>query len=481
MRYPVSCGSSGFTLSDGTSGGFNDWSDNIVRTCKFCFASGSGWTSAIVGSVVDQNDNVIIQTQLNSDDKISALPVDEYVRAVLGDIVFENLANGDTVTFANIHGLYQSGSLRQWSESSGSGSQASVTMKWKATMGPAVRSDTVLTHNNGSFGSYWVVVNGVISTSTVTLTTYTEATTTADYGFETASYEGAEYAYLYTKTNKTAEYDASLTSEIRTNDTEEFVLTDLDGSIVGSLPWGLAVQDYTFRCVISATSAYVQFRFDGLNSGAEGLQFTIPLPALDISSNSWSEYLYSGQREYDIEQRRVARERGLVEGLAGSLASGATGAMLGGLREGQSEKSTLRSTRNSAVFAGLGAGAGVVGSALNYAVAGYYNDVLQSAEDMLRAKQIDSLITAGNACEWLYDGRPYQIRSLVPDTYSLERFDEDVALNGLKVSEPTASCDSLIRNASGPLAIENLVVRGNILVEAKRFIKQKLNDGVRLI
>jgi len=81
----------------------------------------------------------------------------------------------------------------------------------------------------------------------------------------------------------------------------------------------------------------------------------------------------------------------------------------------------------------------------------------------------------------LYYGRPYQIRSLVPDTYSLKRFDEDVTLNGLKVSEPTASCDSLIRNASGPLAIENLVVRGNIPVEAKRFIKQKLNDGVRLI
>ena len=486
-RYPVSASGSTIVFSDGSSIDYHNWGSNIVNSMAGFSGQGSGSVSLVTGDgFVYVDGTQVLQTPTwdgssLQNNILSAVSVDDYMRAVLGDAVFNSLANGDTVEFSNIYGLYSQGSIEQSYESQSAGGSVIVVNHWYARMSGSQATNTTLTYNNGSFGSFWVVVNGIISQSSVTLTTYTEATTTADYGFETGDKDGVTYAYLYTKTNKFGEYSAVLSSAIATSDTKEYIITDVDGSVVGSFPWGLTVSEYTFRCVVSATSAYVQFRFNGLNSSAEGLQFSIPLPPLDISSNSWSEYLYSGQRDFDVTQKRIVRERSLVEGLAGGLAMGAQGAMLGGLKEGSSWLPTARSIGNASLFGALGAGSAIAGSLVNYASAGYFNDKLQSATDLLQAKQIDSIITAGNGCDWLYYGRPYQIRSLVPDAYSLSRFETDVSLNGLSVSEPTVSCDAMIKSATGPLTIENLVVRGNIPVEAKQYLKQKFNDGVRLI
>ena len=472
------------TLTDSSTVSRDQWDGVALRTFRGLSESGSGYSNLMTGNVIVDGTTVLSSTGSNDNPGpfLSALSVDDYMRAILGEATFNNLSNGDTVVFSDIYGLYSSGGIDQNLNSVSLGSTVLYTWSWDARVNGGIPTNTTLTYNNGTFGSYWVVVNGVISTSSVTLTTTTPAPTTAEYGFiPSTSQSYVDYAYLYTKTDRFAEYESSLSSAIKTNDTETFVITDLDGSVIATLPWGLSVQEYTFRCVVSATSAYVQFRFNGLNSSVEGLQFSVPLPTLDITSNSWSEYNYSGQRDFDITQRKIARDRALTEGLTGSLSLGAQGAMLGGLKEGSSWLPTARSIGNASLFGALGASAGVAGSLANYMTSGYFNDKIQSATDLLQAGQIDSVITPGSGCDWLFYGRPYQIRSLVPDDYSLARFEADVALNGLSVSEPTASCDTLIRNATGPLTIENLVVRGNIPVEAKQYLKQKFNDGVRLI
>lgn len=472
-------------MSNGDNITQTQWANTPVRSCIWAY---SHYTRpslelnvTLKGVIQDSGGNVLLENAENTSNQITAMPIDEYIRGILGDTVFNTLANGDKIQFSNIYGLYSSGSVVQTFRSElVSNYRRDAFFDWVVTVGASVPVSSELVFNNGTFGSYWVVVDNPPQLSRVTLTTYSQATTTAEYGIEHKQYDGTDYAYLYTKTDRFAEYSASLSSEIATSDTEQFVITDLDGSIVASLPWGLKVRDYTFRCVISATSAYVQFRFDGLNSSAEGLQVSIPLPTLDITSNSWSDYLYSGQRDFDISQRKIARDRALVEGLGGALSQGATGAMLGGLRESAEWMPTTRSIGNASLFGVLGAGAGVAGSLINYASAGYFNDKVQNATDLLQAKQIDAIITPGGGCDWLYYGRPYQVRAIVPDEYSLERFENDVALNGLKVSEPVADCTSLIRG-TGPLTIENLIVGGNIPADAKQFIKQKLDKGVRLI
>ena len=458
------------------------WPNTIVNTMKGAFKQVGNFGELSATGTVKVDGSTVLTTTSDNPVILSAVSVDDYVRGILGEAVFNTLQNGDTVVFSGIYGLYSSGGITQTGTyvQRPYGSYRYYYADWNVNLNGSMSTSSVLTYNNGSFGSYWVVVQGRLSNSSITLTTYSEATTTADYGFEHKTYDSTDYAFLYTKTNKFAEYEGSLSSSVTTTDAEQFVVTDLDGSVVGTIPWGLTVQSYTYRCVISASSGYVQFRFDGLNSSAEGLQFTIPLPTLDITSNSWSDYVYSGQRDYDIEQRRIARERALVEGLGGALSGGATGAMLGGLKESQSFLPSDRSIANATAFGFLGAGASIAGSLINYASAGYYNEKLQSASDMLQAKQLDNITTPGNGCDWLYYGRPYQIRSIVPDEYSLARFESDVSLNGIVVSEPTADCTALV-HGTGPLAIENLIVRGNIPAEAKQYIKQKINNGVRLI
>ena len=469
-------------LTDGSRISFSSWPNTPVYAGRGCSRTeGSIFTSTMFR--VRVNGDVALSSVGSNDNPgpvLSAEPIDQYVRDILGDAVFNTLANGDTIVFSNIYGLYRTANLTQSVYDTPLPTGGLRTLEWNLDVSDAVPNSTVFTFNNGTFGGYWVVVNGALSTSSVAITTTTEATTTADYGIVEATYQSNDYMYLYTKTNKFAEFPGSLSVPVTTTDTEQYILTDLDGSVVGNVPWGLTLTSYTYRVVVSATSAYAQFRFDGLNSSAEGLQFSVPLPPLDITSNSWSEYTYSGQRDYDIEQRKIARDRALVEGLGGALAGGAQGAMLGGLKESQSFLPSTATITNASMFGLLGAGASVAGSLINYGSASHYNERLQSASDMLQSKQIDSIVTGGNGCDWLYYGRPYQLRSLVPDDYSLERFENDVTLNGIEVSEPVADCTALVHGV-GPLSIVNLVVRGDIPVEAKQYIKQKINDGVRLI
>lgn len=438
---------------------------------------GSGHGTSSVHVVLYQGGAVLYEAPI--DGMVFIASLDDYMRAVLTEPVFNNLANGDTVKITN--DTYRFGSVSySWSNN---GRYATAINTLEVQCSNSIGADT-FTFNNGTFGNVYVISVGNPERISYRLTTYSEATTTSEYGVEHVTHDETEYGYLYSKTNRFYEYSGSLPAQIATTDTEQFVVTDLDGSVIGAIPWGLAVRDYTFRCVISSTAGYIQFRFDGLNSSAEGLQMTVPLPTFDITSNSWSEYNYSGQRDFDIEQRKLAREQALVEGLGSAIAGGAQGAMLGGLKESQNVTResipSLKSIGNASMFGALGAGASIATSLINYASAGYFNDRLQSATDLLQAKQIDSIVTGGNGCDWIYYGRPYQIRSIVPDDYSLSRFESNVALNGIEVSEPTADCTLLI-HGTGPLAIENLVVRGNIPADAKQYIKARLNNGVRLI
>ena len=394
--------------------------------------------------------------------------VDDLIRGITGGS-YEDLPDGSYIVF-------DSGYCSEYTFTI-SGDDGSATPSLSVTISATTSSGTV-TRTNGAWGSGFVVF---ADPGSFTWHLYTPVSETYyQYRVYSHTHDQVVYGAVYSRNQNYWEYPISV-NNLKTTETKVWTFTDRDGTPLGTIPWGMTCAIGTARCVVTSTSAYIQFRFSGLRSSVEGLQFTAPLPAVDIASNSWSDYLYSGQREYDVESRKLANEISLAQGLVGALGQGATGAMLGGLRESQSDMPTLRSTRNSAVFAGLGAGAGALGAGLDYMVRTSYNDRLQSLEDEKHARQIDALIMPGSGWDWLFHGRDYMFVCLTPDGYSLDRYESQVALNGVSVQEPTASCDTLIKNASGPLAIENLVVRGNIPVEAKRYIKQKLNDGVRLI
>ena len=393
--------------------------------------------------------------------------VDDLIRGITGGS-YSDLPNGSYIVFDS--GYCDSYTLSITDDNMSVGAVCSVVVN------ATTRSQRV-DKTNGAWGGGYLVFDNPANFTWHLYTPVSESL----YQYREFSHEygGVLYGAVYSRNQNYWEYPISV-DNLKTTEAECWTFTDRDGTPLGVIPWGMTCAVGTARCVVSSTSAYIQFRFSGLSSSVEGLQFSAPLPAVDLTSNSWSDYLYSGQREYDVESRKTANEIALMQGLVGALGQGATGAMLGGLKESQSFLPSNRSIANASMFGLLGAGASAVGAGLGYMVSTSYNDRLQSLEDERHARQIDSLVLPGSGWDWLFHGRDYMFVCLSPDGYSLDRYESQIALNGVDVQEPTADCTALIHGV-GPLRIENLIVRGNIPAEAKQYIKQKINNGVRLI
>ena len=110
-----------------------------------------------------------------------------------------------------------------------------------------------------------------------------------------------------------------------------------------------------------------------------------------------------------------------------------------------------------------------------------YMDRFQDITDYRKAHQANGLLMSGSGLDTLMHGyKDIRISKLVADDYSLQQRTSDISLYGVHVSEPRSSCQSLV-DAGGPLQITNTVITGRVPATAKRYIKQRLESGVRII
>jgi hypothetical protein len=346
---------------------------------------------------------------------------------------------------------------------------------------------------NETWGDYWLQYDPDFLPSYSLKTP--SAKTQVVQGIDT--YDSTHY-FAFSDTNKYQEWLADV--NVETTDTSEAVLLDFDGNPVYSHPWGRGFTQCMVRNVITMTSAAIEVRFDGQDSRSDGTCAVIPLPSVDITSNAWSEYVYSGQREYDIQQRRIAAKQALVSGITGGLQSSVSTGVMGTIGEMRGNGTYKESTTATGVLKGekiyneaepwsLAKKAGVTGGAMalasvggslvDYAAAQYFNGKLQDTEDTLRSKQSESLILAGSGWDWLYYGRMPGFVTLVPDDYSLTNFQNNITYNGITCSEPTADC-SAYKDYTGPVQIQNLIVTGSIPVQARYLIANTYAKGIRM-
>ena len=96
------------------------------------------------------------------------------------------------------------------------------------------------------------------------------------------------------------------------------------------------------------------------------------------------------------------------------------------------------------------------------------------------AAQTNNLALLGTGFDPFNYGQPITAVTMMPDAYSRNQREQDLAINGAKVSEPRQDITSLI-DAGGPLQIMNPVIKGSIPTPAKEYIKQRLESGVRII
>ena len=303
---------------------------------------------------------------------------------------------------------------------------------------------------------------------------------------------------------------------VKTTDTQEFVVTDQDGMPVFSLPWGLQVTRCSVRLFNADVTAYLVVSFHTADGGfldipASGLQCTIPLKSIPLTSNAYSSYRFSGQEQYDRTQLQIQREQSLVSSVTGGADSVLSNVVMSSLGNTTTTKADysypLRSlgvnnrygieamevapTMSKMVVqqaasipvphvlaAGMGVNLGM--AAANYALGGYFNDKAMDNTLSYKAKQSSSLLMPSSGTDWISYGRVPSVVPLVWDDYSKEQRASDLELYGARVCEPREDCQSLV-DAGGPLRISDAVVTGSVPTPAKDFIRKRFDAGVRMI
>ena len=271
------------------------------------------------------------------------------------------------------------------------------------------------------------------------------------------------------------------------SDTVTYVVLDPEYNIIGTLPWGMEFNRVVYDVNVTSSSCTIQMRFidtnrstavnNGVDSTANGMTVNYVCPTLDLTSNAWSSYVYSGQRQYEIDSRSFQTNYNLFSGLISSVTgagSNYTSAKIAG-----NEKVSANAGKLSLLTMGLE----IVGNIGQWALAtAWGNNELQRLEDFKTANQTNTLQLAGNGAHMLYLGNGFKLVPMKMDEYSAGVREDDINLYGVHVAEPSTSAEvTELIQTGGPLQLAYAVVKGDIPPLAKQYIRQRLENGVRMI
>lgn len=267
---------------------------------------------------------------------------------------------------------------------------------------------------------------------------------------------------------------------IEGDDTHRYVFTDPTGAEMYNAPWGISIKSIMSwldigtsaanLCVyLGATATPLAERRNG-----EGRFFTFPLPALPITENAWSSYVYSGQRDYDIRAKYLQRKEAAVTGIANvgnqAIAGGVGGAMAGG-------------PAGAAVGAVSGVLSGTGGTLISYYVGQDFDGRNQRITDNLVSNQAGGMIvTAGSYIAINPPGGiagGWRMVILRPDAVSRAEIENDQDELGYQTNIYVPDCSTIIA-AGGGLKIEGLKIKGDVPPEGKAQIAALFDRGVHL-
>lgn len=185
------------------------------------------------------------------------------------------------------------------------------------------------------------------------------------------------------------------------------VITDMDGNIAYTQPWsGLTWPYYSVGWDFSPGSAsmIVQMHHSTAHQSVghafasdvmEGSVAVVPLPSIPITSNSWSAYVSSGTREYEIRSAEMEAENAMWKGLANTGTSAMNGAVAGAIS-------------GSGVGAAAGAAAGaifnVVGTLIGAELDAQTRPKVQALKDTAVANQAQKILLPGGSPNFFMGG-----------------------------------------------------------------------------
>lgn len=275
--------------------------------------------------------------------------------------------------------------------------------------------------------------------------------------------------------------DIDLINTYKTSDLVTYSIADVYGNVVGSAPYDLPFSKLSCVLDIGNVSASLKVTFNTAsgtlgNKTSEGMTVTVPLPSVPISSSAYSDYVYSGQKDYEMELKSLQNEQTAAHGLSGAIGGAAIGAVLGSIIP------VGGTGAGAAVGGALAGGAtGALSAGINYAVDEFiYKDKFQDLEDKKYSNQTGNLMIAGDGFGWAIYNKFPKIISLTADTVFQSELANHILQEGYPCDSPVSDVTSFI-TSGGALQIANLTITGACPPVAKRTIKSLLEGGIRIV
>ena len=272
----------------------------------------------------------------------------------------------------------------------------------------------------------------------------------------------------------------ALDGSVQTDDRRKIVFTDPTGAEMFTAPWGISFKTIVTWFDIGTSSAalcvYLGETDTPINErkGAEGRFFSFPLPSIPVTENAWSSYTYSGQRDYDMQQKAIQRDRSAVNGIAGIGTQAIGGALAG---------TAAAPGAGTAAGAIAGLASGIIGTAVNYFTSGEFDSREQLNVDNLTSRQTAGMIVnaggLGGVIQKCGSMVGWNMLTMVRDPVSLAEIEVEQEELGYDTDTYVVDCTNLI-SAGGPLRIEGLRVKGDIPKEGKEYIAGLFARGVNI-
>ena len=259
-----------------------------------------------------------------------------------------------------------------------------------------------------------------------------------------------------------------------TNDSHKYLIVDPMGTVYATLPWGLLFDRVIMYVDIGTSGAWLNLKFQngtGTTDTGEGRRIQIPLISAPVTSNVKSDYILSGQEEYDRTMARIQQEQNMLSGIAGTGTS-VIGGAIGG--------SMVAPGLGTAVGAIGGAVSGLIGTGVNYWLQGEADRKSREAYDRLMSNQIANVIITAGGIAWIYHSEyRWKLVDLVRDPLSKGVLETEQEEFGYITDVYTTGAQTAVASGGG-FRIEGLEVKGDISPEARRYVASMFDRGVHL-
>lgn len=278
---------------------------------------------------------------------------------------------------------------------------------------------------------------------------------------------------------------------LSTDDLTTFGVVDNEGALVGTFPWRSGIGDHDDDSV--ETAGFIQARVDvGATScqlilrqacsrffkladskigASAGCMIKISLPSAPTNTNGMSSYLYSGQRQADIESAKIQQDQRFVNNLLGV----GQGAITGGVGGAMASSNPVGAVAGASIGTGVALGSAFIS---NWAE-GEFRDRLQGVQDKAHANQTPQLLIPGSGITWSNIlPHPYIVK-IEADSVTKSEYANMISNNGYE-TEWYGSPSTLI-SSGGAIQVTDLTITGSIPPQAKTSIKSMLEKGLRIV